>query len=137
MATRNNPAAGVEVVGHLSILADDVPLHVELEGGAIKVLLPDLRTALGLRKRFSRRQRRAWTRLLQTTLASAGLELQVWVRRREVGRLAGKSRHGWLAALIGVDPLELRIGAILASLMSREASTFDASHRVDARSPKP
>lgn len=129
-------AAGVEVVGQLSILADDAPLHVEFRGGAIEVALPDLRTALNLYKRLSRGDRRAWTRSVQATLARTGLELQVWVRRHQVGRLAATSRQGWLAVWLGVDPLELRIGAILATLVSRDPPAFNGASVVDLSSEK-
>ena len=66
-------AAGVEVVGQLSILADDAPLHVEFRGGAIEVALPDLRTALNLYKRLSRGDRRAWTRSVLAGLCECPL----------------------------------------------------------------
>jgi hypothetical protein len=124
-------AAGLEVVGQLAILADDAPLQVEFRGGAIEVVLPDLRTALDLRKRLSRGERRAWARSVQSILARTGLELQVWVRRHQVGRLAATSRRGWLAVWLGVDPLELRTGAILATLLSRNPPAVDGGSVVD------
>jgi hypothetical protein len=127
-------AAGLEVVGHLSILADDAPLQVEFREGAIEVVLPDLRTALDLRKRFSRGERRAWARSVQSILARTGLELQVWMRRHQVGRLAATSRRRWLAVWLGVDPLELRIGAILATLLSRNRPAVDVGNVVDPNS---
>lgn len=117
-------AGGLEVVGHLSILADDAPLQVEFRGEAIEVVLPDFRTALDLRKKFSRGERRAWLRSFQSTFGRMSLELRVLVRGHEIGRLKSTSRRGWLAAWFGVDPLELRLGAILKTLFSRDPPTF-------------
>ena len=116
-------AAGIEVVGQLSILADDAPLRVAFKGGVIEVVLPHLRTAIKLRKRLSRDERRTWIRSVQSTLALTGLELQVWVSRHQVGRLAASSQRNWLAAGLGVDPFELNIGAIVATLLRRKPKT--------------
>jgi hypothetical protein len=116
-------AAGLDVVGRLSILADDAPFLVEFRGGTIEVVLPDLRTALHIRKRFSRGERRAWANSVRSIMARTGLELRVWVKRRQVGRLAATSRQGWLEVLLGVDPLELRIGAILATLLGQDSAS--------------
>jgi hypothetical protein len=131
MASPDTLAAGVEVIGQVSILADDAPLHVEFRGGVIEVVLPDFRTAFHLRQRLSRGKRRVWARTVQSTLALMGLELQVWVRRHQVGRLAAASRQGWLAIWLGVDPLEVRLGAILATLVSRDRPAFDDASVVD------
>ncbi|KAJ3060757.1 hypothetical protein HK102_009370 [Quaeritorhiza haematococci] len=95
--------------------------NVDLRGATIDVVLPDLRTALHLRKRFSRDQRRAWASSTRSTMALTGLELRVWVRGRKVGRIAATSKRSRLAAWLGVDPLELRSAAILAALLGRNS----------------
>ena len=128
--------ADVEVVGQLSILADESPLQVDFRGGVIEVALPDFRTALRLVKRFSRGDRRSWMLSIQASLARAGLELQVLVRRRQVGRLAATSRPGWLARWLGVDPMELGTGTILASLVGRHPAAPDDARLVDPVSDK-
>ena len=128
--------ADIEVVGQLSILADEFPLQVDFRGGVIEVALPDFRTAFRLVKRFSRRDRRLWMRSIQASLARAGLELQVLVKRRRVGRLAASSRPGWLARSLGVDPMELGNGTILASLVGRHPAASEDAHLVEPGSDK-
>ncbi len=118
-------AAGLDVVGRLSILADDAPFQVEFRGSTIEIVIPDLRTVLHLRRRFSRGERRAWAKSLRSMMALTDLELRVWVRGRQVGRIAPSSKQGWLAVWLGVDPLELSIGAILATLLSHQHPASD------------
>jgi hypothetical protein len=120
MFTPERLAAGLDVVGHFSILADDAPFQVDFRGATIEVVLPDLRTALNLRKKFSRNDRRAWTNSVRSMMALTGLELRVWVRGRQLGRLAATSKQSLLAVSLGVDPLELRLAAILAILLGRQ-----------------
>jgi hypothetical protein len=128
--------ADIEVVGQLSILADDTPIQVEFRGRVVAVVLPDIRTAIRLVMRFSRADRRAWMRSIQASLARAGLELQVWVRRRQVGRLTATSRPGWIALRLGVDPMELRTSTILASLVGKHINPSDDARLVDPVSDK-
>jgi len=122
MLRADGAAGGVEIVGQLSILADDEPLEIEFRGSVIVLALPDLTTALRLRRKLSRGERRLWTRRLQSTMAGTGLELQVWIKRRQIGWLAASSRGGWLATCFGVAPIELNIGALLATVASSAAS---------------
>lgn len=113
-------AAGLEVLGHLTILSDDEDrLRVEFRGDIVALELPDLRRALAIRRKIPRLQRRAWLRRVQAALARAGLELQVWIGRRQVGRLAAGSRPGRVATWLGLDPMELRVCLILAMLARR------------------
>ena len=126
----------LEVVGQLSILADEAPFQVDFRGGVIEVALPDFRTALCLVKRFSRGDRRSRMRSIQACLARAGLELRVLVRRRQVARLAAMSRPGWLARWLGVDPMELGAGTILASLVGRHPADSDDALLIDPASDK-
>ena len=131
MPSPDRLAAGIEVVGRLSILADDAPLDIEFRGGAIEVALPDLRTALALRTRFSRAERRAWTRSVQSLLAHTGLELRFRVSRHQIGRLSATSRRGRLSAWLGVDPLELNLGAIASALFGRDSPAPAGGRGVD------
>ncbi len=119
MATLEASAVGLEVVGQLSILADNLPLQVEFKGSVVQIVLADLRTAFELRKSLGRGERRARFLGLQSLLARSGLELQVWVRSRQVGRLSGKCRPGFAAFLLGMDPFELRLRSILETLLDR------------------
>lgn len=123
--------ADVEVVGQLSILADGTPLQVEFRGGVIEVALPDFRTALRLSKKLSRGDRRSWMRSIQASLARAGLQLQILVGHRLIGRLAVNSQPGWLSRWLGVDPMELRAATILASLVRRHPVASDDARLVD------
>ncbi len=118
-------AAGLDVVGHLSILADDAAFQVEFGADAVEVVLPDLRTALHLFKTFSRDDRRAWARSVHSVVARTGRELRIWVKHRQVGRLAAASQRGWLAAWLGVDPLEVNTGAVLATLLGQKPPAPD------------
>ncbi len=128
--------ADLEIVGQLSILADESPLQVDFRGSVIEVALPDLQTALRLAKGVSRGDRRSWMRSIQASLARAGLELQVSVGHRQVGRLAAKSRSSWLARLLGVAPMELKTGTILASLFGRHPAASDDARSIDTVSDK-
>ena len=112
-------AAGLDVVGQLSILADDATFQVDFRGATIEVLFPDLRAVFHLRKSFSRGERRAWASSVRSMMDLSGLELRVWVRGRQVGRIAATSKRRLLASWLGVDPVELRIGAILATLLDK------------------
>lgn len=105
---------GLDIAGHLSILADGDPIDVAFRGSVVILTLPSLRTGLGLRKRLGLAGRREWIDRVQATLASAGLELEIRVRSRQVARLAAGSRRGWLATRLGLAPLELKVRAILA-----------------------
>jgi hypothetical protein len=120
MSKRYGLAAGLDVVGRLSVLTDDMPFQVDCQGSTIDVILPDLQTALRLRKRLSRVGRRAWATSLRSTMALSGLELRVWVCGRQVGRIAATSKRGWLAFWLGLDPFELSISALLAALVGRQ-----------------
>ncbi len=112
-------AAELDVVGQLSILADDAPFQVDFRGATIEVVFPELRAVFLLRKRFSRGERRAWANSVRSMMAVSGLELRVWVRSRQVARIAATSKRARLASLLGMDPLELRIGAILATILDQ------------------
>jgi len=127
-------AAGLEVFGHLTILADDESrLRVEFRDDVVALKLPDLRTALALRRRLPRPRRRAWLQRLVAESARAGLELQIWIGGRQVGRLAADARPCWIAARLGLDPMELRVRPILAMLV-RQPLAPDASQI--ARAPR-
>jgi hypothetical protein len=117
MPRPDGPASDLEVVGQLSILADEVPFQVDFRGRVIEVALPDLRTALRLARGLPRGDRRSWLLSSQASLARAGLELLVLVGRRPVARLAATSRPGRLARWLGLDPMEVESGTILASLL--------------------
>src|SRR5512135_682081 len=101
------------------ILADDDRLRVEFLGDVVALDLPDLRTALALRRKLPRCERRAWLRRAQATLARADLELQVWVGRQQVGRLAAGTRPGRVAAWLGLDPMELKVRPLLTPVARR------------------
>lgn len=131
MLRREGPADGLEVVGHLSILVDNAPLQVEFRGAVIEVVLPDLRTVFDLRKRLLRSERRAWARSVQSILARTAQELQIRVRHHQIGRLAATSRRGWLAIFLGLDPLELKMGAILATLRRRNPPAVEGGNVID------
>ena len=117
-------AAALDVLGHLTILADGGrPLRVEFRGDVVSLEIPDLRAALALRGRMRRPERRAWLRRVQAALGRAGLELHIGVGRRPVGRLAAGTRPGRLATWLGLDPIELRARPVLALLARLRAGT--------------
>jgi hypothetical protein len=117
-------AAALDVLGHLTILADGGrPLRVEFRGDVVSLEIPDLRAALALRGRMRRPERRAWLRRVQAALGRAGLELHICVGRRPVGRLAADTRPGRLAAWLGLDPVELKVRPVLAMLGRLRAGT--------------
>src|SRR3954447_21560048 len=117
-------AAGLDVLGHLTILAEGrLSLDVEFRGDVVALEIPDLRAALALRGRMRRPERRAWLRRVQAALGRAGLELHIRVGRRRVGRLAAGSRPGRLAAWLGLDPVELKVRPVLALLARLRAGT--------------
>ena len=126
MATPDVTADGLEVVGRLTVTADDTPFEVRFEGSRVVVQIPDLRAANRLRKTATGRDRTARLLALQEFLARAGLELSVLVHGRVVGRLSAASRTGWLAARLGVAPVQLGLLAILAAVFrrSRGATTL-------------
>ena len=110
-------AAPLDVLGHLTILADGGrPLRVEFRGEVVALEIPDLRAALALRGRMRRPERRAWLRRVQAALGRAGLELHIRVGRRPVGRLAAGTRPGRFAAWLGLDPIDLKVRPVLALL---------------------
>src|SRR3954468_7694713 len=117
-------AAGLDVLGHLTILADGGrPLPVEGRGDVVALEVPDLRAALALRGRMRRPERRAWLRRVQAALGTAGLELHIRVGRRQIGRLAAGTRPGRLAVWLGLDPVELTARPVLAMLARLRAGT--------------
>ena len=117
-------AAALDVLGHLTIVADGGrPLRVEFCGDVVSLEIPDLRTALALRDRTRRPERRAWLRRVQAALGLAGLELHIRVGGRPVGRLAADSRPRRLAAWLGLDPVELKARPVLAMLARLRAGT--------------
>lgn len=97
----------LELSGHLALLAGDDPIEVEFRGDVIEIRFPGIREAWSLRRRLDRPGRRALLRQVQGLLGRADLELQIWVGRRRLGRLAADSRPTRLAAWLGLDPLEL------------------------------
>ncbi len=110
---------GLEVAGQLTVLADDGErIDVAFRGDVVTVSVADFRGLRGLRRRMPR-PGRGWLEQLRRELARAGLELQVWVGSRQIGRLAADSRAGRLARWLGIDPIELRIRSILAVLAGR------------------
>jgi hypothetical protein len=116
--------AGLDVLGHLTILADGGrPLRVEFRGDVVALEVSDLRAALALRGRMRRPERRAWLRRFQAALGLAGLELHIRVGRRQIGRLAADTRPGRLAAWLGLDPMELKVRPVLALLGRLRAGT--------------
>ena len=112
-------ALTLDVDGRLTITAGDAPFQVEFRGDVVALVLPDLRAARTLGRTFTRLERRAWLRSFQALLGRTGLELQVWVGTRQVARLAGVTRTGRLAVWLGLDPLELQVRAVLATLARR------------------
>jgi len=121
-------AAGLEVLGHLTILGDDESrLQVEFRGDVVAIELSNLRAALVLRRTLPRVRRRAWLQRVREELVRAGLELQIWVARRQVARLAEDTRSGWVATWLGLDPLELRVRSVLA-VLARRSRAPDPSH---------
>jgi hypothetical protein len=110
---------GLELAGHLTILADERDrIDVQFRGDVVAVVLPDLRGLRALRRKLPR-PGRVWRERLRSDLSRAGLELQVWIGSRQVGRLAADTRAGRLARWLGLDPIELRIRSILAVLAGR------------------
>ena len=118
-------AAGLEVVGRLSILADDAPFLIEFREAKLRSYFP----TFGLRFISGRSFRevsgepgqtsyvRPWAGRI-SNFGSGG-------KRRQIGRLVAMRRDGWLAFLLGVDPLELRIGAILATPIGQDLASDD------------
>src|SRR4051812_5755751 len=116
-------AAALDVLGHLTILADGGrPLRVEFLGDVVALEIPALPAALALRGRMRRPERRAWLRRVQTALVLAGLELHIRVGRRQVGRLAAGTRPGRLATWLGLDPIGLKVRPVLAMLAHLRAT---------------
>ena len=112
--------AGLEILGHLTILGEDASrLSVEFRGDVVVLTLPDLRAALNLRRTMPRPRRRAWLIGAQAVLARAGLELQVWIGHRQVARLNAGSRPGRVATWLGLDPLELSLRPVFDLLTRR------------------
>ena len=103
----------LEVTGLLTVLGDSGSLRVEFQDDVIALVLPDLRSALALRRKLPRGARRAWLLRARDLLARTGLELQVWVGGRKVARLAGGTRSGLLAASLGLTPMELTLRSFL------------------------
>ena len=118
-------AAPLAVLGHLTILGDDAGagrLSIEFRGGVVALELPDLRTALALRRKIPRAGRRAWLDRLRAALGHAGLEFLVEVGGLRVARLAADTRPGRLAAWLGLDPMEVELRPVLAILARRRRS---------------
>ncbi len=105
---------GLEVMGHLSLMAGDQPIRVDFRGDVVAVELAGVRTALALRRRLTRAERIQWLDRTRALLERSGLELQLWVGSRMVGRMTGASRPRWASRLLGLGPVELNLGRFLS-----------------------
>lgn len=110
------PARALEVTGHL-VVEDPAgqPIQVHLDGATIRVVLP--RAWLGRQAMAwmpARAERIQWLMTLRESLARTDLRLEFCVGRWRVARLQGTSRGGVMTRWLGMQPLELRPGVMLA-----------------------
>ncbi|CAN5909423.1 hypothetical protein BH23PLA1_BH23PLA1_16680 [soil metagenome] len=116
----------LDIVGQLMLTFDRGEVRVDFRHDTIDIELPDLRAGFTLLRQFPWKVRREQLHKLQSTLAQAGLALQIWVGRDPVGRLSGGSNPGFASRLLRIDPIEIRTSDLIRLLLSRRRGSDPA-----------
>jgi hypothetical protein len=119
MENRDALADGMEVVGQLSVLVDNIPVNIEFQGDSIGIFLSGLSESLDLFRRFSRGDRRKYARRIQAVLRRSKLDLFVIADGNQIARLPVVPSRNWGGRLFGVEPFELSFRSILICLLNR------------------
>ncbi len=108
--------SALDVVGRLMVEMGGASAEVEARGDTIVVVLPGLRAGYSILRRWpGGRGRREAIRRIHDGLIVAGLRLEVKVGPRTVGLLGLGARAGVASRLLGVDPMELKVGGLRPS----------------------
>ena len=105
----------LDIVGRLMVEMGDGSARVECLGDSIVVELPSLRAGRSILRQWPGGRRLETIRRVHEGLTAAGLTLRVDVGRRTVGLLGLGARSGLSSRLLGLGPLELRLGGLLGS----------------------
>jgi hypothetical protein len=113
-------ASYIDVFGQLSLVpSDGAEVSVRADKGTVSVMVPDFKAARQLLRQVPRRHnRRQVLARLQDGLRLSDLKLQVKVSSSVVARLTPRSRGGLVSRLVGLDPMELRLLAIVRAALS-------------------
>jgi hypothetical protein len=121
----------LEILGELLVEAGPHALRVEARGATIEVELPNIKAGWELWRQFANgRQRRRTLGGLDQALRSAGLTVRVMAAGILVGILGAEARPGLVSQILGVAPVELKLGGVLA------ASRFKRADPAPPRSAK-
>jgi len=103
----------LEVVGQLLVEMGDDSARIEARGERIVIDLPCLDAGVAVLRRWSRgRDGRSTIRRFHLMLTSVGLSVQVDIASETVGLLGFDARPGLISRLLGLYPLEIRLGAL-------------------------
>ncbi len=95
---------------------DGRPLPLRLDGDTVRLDIPSQLIRLKTWRRMPpRSSQKVWLERAQGILRRTGLRLVIQVDQRPVAELRGQSRGNWLGRLVGLQPLELRLGGILVT----------------------
>ncbi len=117
----NRGPTPLEVLGSLSVVIDEMPDHaiqVELRGTEIALLLSSVASLRALNRVPLPGKRRQWISRFHDGLCLADLRLIIFLGDEVIGRLGPESRPGLASQLLGVSPLELRLGTILRKVIT-------------------
>ena len=113
-------ASYIDVFGQLSLVPSvGAEVLVRADKDTVSVTVPDFKVARQLLKQVPRRHnRRQVLARLQDALRLSDLRLQVKVSHWVVAQLAPRSQGGLVSRLVGLDPMELRLLAIVRAALS-------------------
>lgn len=112
--TERTPSA-LDVVGSLMVEMGDLSARIEARGDRIVVQIPSLRAGVASLPKGGGAGRRASILRIHEVLTSAGLTLEVVAGRSTVGLLGVRAKAGLASRLLGLGPLEVRLGGIFDS----------------------
>ena len=109
-------ANALDVLGELMVEIGDSSVRVEARGDTIVVELPSLRAGYAILRRSPGGRGRGRTiRRVHDGLAGAGLRLEVRVGPSTIGVMGLGARSGLISRLLGVAPMEVQVGGLLAA----------------------
>jgi hypothetical protein len=106
----------LDVVGQVLVEMGGDSAQIEAQGDRIIVRLPSLRVGTSYLRRFARGAGGPEAiRRVHQGLVGAGLTLEVIVGNATVGVLGAGARSGLASRLLGLGPMEVRVGGLLGS----------------------
>jgi hypothetical protein len=115
-------------------LTVDTDLDVEVDGQPIAVTSSEDRVFLELPSvlalvRIARRPPAVDLRAIDATLRRTDLAVELRVRRRTVAALGADTRPSYLLGRLGIEPVELRVGGVLSSVVADVAAVVGRVRR--------